>query len=135
MMADNRKTAAAANDVNTTIADLRRLLADFVAARDWSQFHDAKNLSMSLAIEAAELMEHFQWLKSGELSGVANDPARKAEIAEELADVLCYALSFANALDIDIAQCVRTKIAKNEQKYPADEFRGRYGVRDESPRS
>src|ERR1051326_2366715 len=105
-------------DANTTLADLRRRLAEFVAARDWQQFHDPKNLSMSIAIEAAELMEHFQWLKSHELHEVTRDPARCAEIGEELADVLCYAISLANALDIDIASAVLAKMEKNERKYP-----------------
>jgi dCTP diphosphatase len=118
------------SDQSTTLSDLRKLVADFVDARDWRQFHSPKNLSMSLAIEAAELMEHFQWLTIDQSRAVANEPDKLSEVADELADVLCYALALANELKIDVAQAVRGKMRKNEQKYPAAEFRGRYGLDD-----
>jgi NTP pyrophosphatase (non-canonical NTP hydrolase) len=118
------------SDQNTTLADLRKLVADFVAARDWQQFHSPKNLSMSLAIEAAELMEHFQWLTIDESRAVAQQKEKLAEVADELADILCYALALANELNIDIAQAIRGKMVKNERKYPADEIRGRFGHDD-----
>ena len=82
-MADNRET----------VAELRQLVDRFVQERNWTQFHNPKNLSMALAIEAAELMEHFQWLDLDESRAVAQDPARLAAVAEELADVVCYALA------------------------------------------
>jgi dCTP diphosphatase len=112
-------------DAQTTLAELRRLIFDFVERRDWHQFHTPKNLAMSLAIEAAELMEPFQWLTPEESRGVAGRPEVLAHVAEELADVLCYALSLANVLGIDLAAAVQDKVSKNERKYPADEFRGR----------
>ena len=112
-------------DQTTAVAALRELVRQFVDERDWRQFHTPKNLSMSLAIEAAELMEHFQWLTAEQSLAVRSDPARLAAVGEELADVLCYALALANALDLDIATIVRDKMAKNERKYPAAEFRGR----------
>jgi NTP pyrophosphatase (non-canonical NTP hydrolase) len=115
------------NDQTTTLADLRELMANFVARRDWNKFHSPKNLSMSLAIEAAELMEHFQWLTVEESRHVAEQPHKLADVGEELADVLCYALALANELELDVSQIVRAKMAKNELKYPADEFRGRHG--------
>jgi NTP pyrophosphatase (non-canonical NTP hydrolase) len=115
------------SDDRTTMAQLRQLVRAFVEARDWRQFHTPKNLSMSLAIEAAELMEHFQWLTPEESRGVAGDSVRLAEVADELADVVCYALALANELDLDVAAAVHAKMIKNERKYPADEFRGRYG--------
>lgn len=81
---------------------------------------------MSISIEAAELMEHFQWLRSEQLDAIRSSESDMRLVREELADILCYALSFANALEIDVADAVREKIAKNEQKYPADQFKGRY---------
>lgn len=118
------------SDSTTTLADLKLLVNDFVAARDWHQFHAPKNLAMSLAIEAAELMEHFQWISPEESRQVADDPSQLEPIGEELADVLCYALAMANELGLDISTAIRRKMLKNAEKYPADEFRGRYGPED-----
>lgn len=117
-------------DKTTSLAELRAIVRDFVDKRDWRQFHSPKNLSMSLAIEAAELMEHFQWIDAPESREAAKDPVRLGPIGEELADVLCYALALANELGLDVATIVRDKMAKNALKYPADEFRGRYGSGD-----
>ncbi len=114
-------------DQTTTLAELKQLMAAFVAERDWQQFHTPKNLAMSLAIEAGELMEHFQWLTPAESLAVAEDRARTAAAGEELADVLCYALSLANALGIDMADAVAAKMQKNAVKYPAEKFRGKWG--------
>ncbi|MEX2316685.1 MAG: nucleotide pyrophosphohydrolase [Pirellulales bacterium] len=118
------------SDANTTVAELRQLVADFVAERNWSQFHSPKNVSMALAIEAAELMEHFQWLTPEASRQVVDDPAKLAEVADEIADVVGYSMALANELGIDLATAIRAKMIKNAQKYPADEFRGRYGPDD-----
>jgi NTP pyrophosphatase (non-canonical NTP hydrolase) len=118
------------SDQTTSLAELRGIVRDFVEERDWRQFHSPKNLSMSLAIEAAELMEHFQWIDVPASREAGQDPARLAPIAEELADVLCYAFALANELGLDIATIVKDKMAKNALKYPADEYRGRYGSGD-----
>ncbi len=115
-----------ADDQNTTVETLRREIAAFIRERDWEQFHDPKNLSMAIATEAAELMEHFRWAKNDESMDLVKDPKVKHEVAEELADILSFALSFANAADIDITSTLRAKMAKNARKYPADEYRGRY---------
>src|SRR5215203_5642799 len=96
-------------DSTTTLADLRELVRQFVDERDWRQFHSPKNLSMSLAIEAAELMEHFQWIDVAESRRVSDNPSKLNEVREELADVLCYALALANELQIDLASAVRDK--------------------------
>ncbi|HEY2762341.1 MAG TPA: nucleotide pyrophosphohydrolase [Pirellulales bacterium] len=117
-------------DQITTMAELRSLMAEFVRKRDWNQFHSPKNLSMSLAIEAAELMEHFQWLTIEQSRAIAQQPEKLGEVSDELADVLCYALALANELSIDVSSAIRAKMVKNEQKYPADEVRGRYGHDD-----
>ena len=113
------------SDSQTTVAELRRLVNEFVDARDWHQFHSPKNLAMSLAIEAAELMEHFQWISTDQSRQVAEQPEQISQVADELADVFCYVLAMANALNLDLSQAVWQKMAKNEQKYPADQFRGR----------
>jgi dCTP diphosphatase len=120
-------------DSSTTLADLRNLVARFVAERDWEQFHAPKNLSMSLAIEAAELMEHFQWIDMADSRRVVDDPAKLAAIREEIADVLCYTLALANALNLDLSQAVRDKMLKNAAKYPVEQTRGRYAPPEPTP--
>ena len=116
------------SDTNTSVEDLKDDMRQFVAERDWRQFHSPKNLSMSIAIEAAELMEHFQWLTQPQSRQL--DEATIEMVGEELADVLCYALAMANELELDIAKTVRAKMEKNRSKYPAEQFRGRYGQQD-----
>jgi NTP pyrophosphatase (non-canonical NTP hydrolase) len=117
-------------DATTAVAELKKLIADFVAERDWSQFHSPKNVSMALAIEAAELMEHFQWLSTEASRRIADDPQKLAEVAEELADVVGYSFALANELGIDVSAAMRAKMVKNAQKYPAEEYRGRFGPED-----
>lgn len=114
------------NDRVATVEQLRRIVEAFVAERDWEQFHSPKNLSMALAIEAAELMEHFQWISVEASRDVARDVRRRDEVAEELADVICYGLALANAMGIDISRALVAKMAKNAAKYPVAEFRGRF---------
>jgi len=114
------------SDTSTTIADLRQLVRRFVDERDWRQFHSPKNLSMSLAIEAAELMEHFQWIDIAESRRVKDDPTTLAQVRDEMADVLCYLLALANELDLDLSKAIRDKMMKNAVKYPAEKSRGRY---------
>jgi len=113
-------------DAHTTVGSLRQAVADFVDVRDWHPFHGPKNLSMSIAIEAAELMERFQWLTTEEARDAVSDPAERAAVADELADVIIYCLSLSNALDLDVSSAVLGKLQTNEHRYPADEFRGRF---------
>ncbi len=117
-------------DAQTSVAQLRELVRRFVAERQWEQFHSPKNLAMSLAIEAAELMEHFQWLTAEQSRAVAEQPERLAAVGEELADVLCYALAMANQLGLDVSDAIERKMVKNAQKYPAEEYRGLFGRDD-----
>ena len=114
------------SDETTTVAELKRLVEAFVAERRWEPFHDPKNLSASIAIEAAELMEHFQWLRTDELGGVQRDARRMEAIREELADILAYVVSFASTMEIDLATALADKMTKNAEKYPVDEFLGRF---------
>ena len=99
-------------DERTTVAELRQLVEKFVNERDWERFHSPKNLAMSAAIEAAELMEHFQWISMQDSRDVVKDPEKTAEIGEELADVLSYCLALANQLGIDISDTVTRKMEK-----------------------
>ena len=105
-------------DTTTTIADLKEHVGGFIAERQWEKYHASKNLAMSIAIEAAELMEHFQWGENGEDRQLLADPARKAAIGEELADILVYCISFALQADLDISEIVGAKMEKNQQRFP-----------------
>ncbi len=120
-------------DNETTVAQLRQMVEHFVSERDWKQFHSPKNLSMALAIEAAELMEHFQWLEIDESRAVATDRSRREAAGEELADVICYALALANELGLDVSRTMQQKMEKNIAKYPVGTFRGRWRVEDSPP--
>lgn len=111
------------SDQQTTLQQLKERMATFVRERDWEQFHNPKNLSMSISIEAAELMEHFQWLS--EQQSAQLEPEALHEIGEELADIVLYSLSLANFLQIDLANTVLAKMEKNECKYPKDQVRGK----------
>ena len=118
------------SDRETSIGQLRDVVRQFVDERDWRQFHAPKNLSMALAIEAAELMEHFQWITPEASRAIPTDAEKLAAVGEELADVLCYVLAIANELDLDLSAIFKDKMAKNRLKYPAEEYRGRYGPED-----
>ncbi len=113
-------------DDQTTVQSLRDMVRNFVDERDWRQFHAPKNISMAMAIEAAELMEHFQWIDVDQSRVEALDEQKLADVGEELADVICYALAIANELGLDVSQTMRKKMAKNVEKYPASRFQGRF---------
>ena len=105
-----------------TLDDLRERLRRFAEARDWDQFHSPKNLAMALIAEAAELLEHFQWLT--EAQSAALSPEKRAAVADELADVLVYTVRLADKLGIDLLVAAAGKMDRNEAKYPADQVRG-----------
>ena len=115
----------ALTDASTTFAELKSRVLAFARERDWEQFHAPKNLSMALAAEAGELMEHFLWATPDASRTIASDPAKRMKIEEELADVVIYALEFANMTQIDVAAVIETKMAANAQKYPVEKARGR----------
>ncbi|OQY29635.1 MAG: hypothetical protein B6I38_08055 [Anaerolineaceae bacterium 4572_5.1] len=115
-------------DEKTTLTDIRRRVAQFVAARDWEQFHTPKNLSNAIAIEASELMECFLWLTDAEAEAAPNDAEKRDAIIDELADVMIYSLSMANAMGIDISAAIRGKLARNEHRFPPEMWRGRARV-------
>ena len=107
---------------NSELIELRDLVRHFVAERDWDQFHSPKNLAAALCVEAAELLEPFQWLNSGAPHEL--DAAKRDNIRHEMADVLVYLIRLADKLEVDLAAAVIEKIALNRAKYPADKVRG-----------
>ena len=106
------------SDNNTTISQLRTEVDQFVQERDWGKYHTPKNLGMSIAIEAAEIMEHFQWHSSDQSVGLVRELETKKLVADELADVLVYCLILANQAEIDISSAVRSKMARNHKRFP-----------------
>lgn len=106
-------------DETTTLTHLRARVAEFVDERDWHNYHTPKSLSMSIAIEAAELMENFQWVGNETSRQMAEiDDVRQA-VAGELADVLIYCLALANTLEMDVSQAIIAKLERNQQRFPA----------------
>jgi NTP pyrophosphatase (non-canonical NTP hydrolase) len=104
------------------LAHLRDLVRVFVAERDWDQFHTPKNLSAALSVEAAELLEHFQWLQHGRAEELG--PQKLEQVRHEMADVLVYLVRLADKLDVDLMAAVQDKMVLNRAKYPADLVRG-----------
>ncbi|MSQ91907.1 MAG: nucleotide pyrophosphohydrolase [Gammaproteobacteria bacterium] len=111
------------------LAELKERLRVFVAERDWDQFHSPKNLAMALSVEAAELVELFQWLTEAE--STALDADRRWRAADELADVLVYLVRIADRLDIDLLQAAGEKLERNAVKYPVERVRGQARKYDE----
>ncbi|MFG2897868.1 nucleotide pyrophosphohydrolase [Streptomyces zaomyceticus] len=106
------------------VAALQRRLAEFAAARDWQPYHTPKNLAAALSVEAAELLEIFQWLTPEQAERVMDDPKSAHRVADEVADVLAYLLQFCGVLGVDPLAALAAKIDRNEIRFPA---RGRRG--------
>jgi dCTP diphosphatase len=115
------------------IKSVQQVLRKFAQDRDWGQFHSPKNLATALAVEAAELLEPFQWLKEEESRRLAENPSDFARVEEEMADVMIYLLRLADELGIDLERAVEEKIQKNGEKYPVALAKGnavKYNRRD-----
>lgn len=112
-------------DQHVTLQKLKDAVQAFATERDWEQFHTPKNLSMAIAAEAAELMEHFLWQEGQQSFDALGNPAKRHEIAEELADIIIYALEFANITGLDVATIIEEKIKANAEKYPVEKAKGR----------
>jgi NTP pyrophosphatase (non-canonical NTP hydrolase) len=113
------------NDQETKIQEIKDKVLAFAQQRDWEQFHSPKNLSMAIATEAAELMEHFLW-QSPEQSQADMETAKlRAKVEEEIADVFIFAIEFANMTGIDLAAAIEAKMQRNAEKYPVEKARGR----------
>lgn len=107
-----------------SLNNLKKLIERFCDERDWHKFHNPKDLSISLCLEAAEVLEHFQWKNTDEMA--KHSIENKEAIAEELADVLYWVLLLSNRLDIDLADSFRKKMKINEAKYPAEKAKGNH---------
>ena len=114
------------SDKQTTMQEIRSLIDSFADERDWQQFHSPKNLSMSISIEAAELMELFQWLSLEDAKKVMESGKTRDNAIDEIADVLIYAFAFCIRNNIDISDAIRQKMKKNIKKYPKDKYKGRF---------
>ena len=114
------------NDNNTVINDLKKTVKNFVEEREWRQFHTPKNLSMSVAIESAELMELFQWLSKEDSEKAMSSGKLRKNAIDEVADIFIYLIAFCNENNIDIKQAIDQKMKKNKKKYPANVFKGRF---------
>ena len=106
------------SDHEKTLGVLKERVEQFTQSRQWGKAHSPKNLAMSIAIEAAELMEIFQWVESEEAWDYVKDEVIFEHLGEEMADIMIYCLSLANQLDIDVSHIIEDKIVKNGQKYP-----------------
>lgn len=104
------------------LSQLRDALREFAAERDWDQFHSPKNLAAALSVEAAELLERFQWLTEEQSRSLAPDDL--ARVRDEMADVLLYLVRLADKLDVNLLDAARDKMRKNALKYPAEKSRG-----------
>jgi len=106
------------------IAAIQQALREFAGERDWDQFHSPKNLAIALAVEAAELLERFQWLKEDESRRLSEKPEDYRAVREEIADVLIYLLRLADQMGIDLEEAVHDKMRKNAEKYPVELAKG-----------
>ena len=113
-------------DKKNTIDTLKNFVENFVKERDWSQFHSPKNISMALAIEASELMDIFKWDTEKDSKGKMLEGISRQEAIDELADIIIYAIAFANRNNIDISSAIAQKMKKNEKKYPVDQYKGHF---------
>jgi len=109
-------------DASMTVGELRERVGQFVRARDWERFHAPKDLATAISIEASELLEIFLWRSVTPAEEIP--PLDRASASEELADIVIYGLSLANALHLDLSDAVLSKLKKDEAKYPVDRFRG-----------
>ncbi|MGW0142099.1 nucleotide pyrophosphohydrolase [Streptomyces calvus] len=107
------------------LAQLQRRLADFAAARNWQPYHTPKNLASALGVEAAELLEIFQWLTPEESARVMDDPDTAHRVADEVADVLAYLLQLCEVLGVDPLAALAAKIDRNEHRFPVGKPPGR----------
>ena len=104
---------------------IKKEIKKFIRERNWEKYHSPKNISMSIAIEAAELMEHFQWLTIDQSKKLLKDKKKRAEIEDELADIAIYLLDFCNLFDIGLESCILRKLEKSSRKYPVHLVRGK----------
>ena len=106
------------------LKELQKKVIEFRDARDWAQYHNPKDLAISLSLEAAELLEIFQWKNSQEVRAAKSDPEERRRVKEELGDILIYALNMCHAFGFDPSEVILEKLEINEKKYPVDKAKG-----------
>lgn len=112
------------SDNDTTFEEINREIKQFIRERDWDQYHDPMNLVMTLCSEVGELADHFRWLTSEEARDLINDSSKSAAVADEIADVLMFALELAAVCRIDVSDAIRSKLKANAVKYPIEKAKG-----------
>ena len=111
-------------DQEKKIHELKELIREFCEARDWDQFHGAKDLAIGIATEASEVLEHFRFRSEKEIEKMFQNPDKRHEIEEEMADVLYFLVRMAQRYDVDLSDALEQKMKKNEKRYPIEKFRG-----------
>lgn len=119
-MAAKRKTMTDLIDID----NFKKTFRDFVQQRNWDQFHNPKNIAMALTVEAAELLEIFQWLSPEEAQHAKDEPTIKEKISHELADIMIYLIRLADKTEINLQQAILEKMELNDKKYPAKLVKG-----------
>ncbi len=113
-----------AKDTETKLHELKQKIKGFCDARDWDQFHNAKELAIALSIEASELLEIFRWKSPQEVDELFKNEKKKEDIEDEMADVLYFLVRIAQLYDLDLTEALERKMDKNDKKYPVDKARG-----------
>jgi len=108
----------------SAIKEIIEKIKNFRDERDWMQFHDPKNMAVSIIIEASELLEHFQWKTKDEVDKYIKE--NKSEVREEIADIALYLFELADNLEIDLLDAMNQKLVRNEKKYPPEKARGNH---------
>ena len=111
-------------DYETKIHEFKEKIREFCEARNWDQFHNAKELAIALSIEASELLEHFRWKKPEEVESLFKDKKKREEIEDEMADILYFLVRIAQKYNIDLSEVLDKKMEKNNKKYPVNKFKG-----------
>ena len=106
------------------IKELQKKVIEFRDARDWAQYHNPKDLAISLSLEAAELLEIFQWKDAEEVEAVKNNAVSRGKVKEELGDILIYSLNMCDAFGLDPTDVILSKLKINELKYPVEKAKG-----------
>jgi NTP pyrophosphatase (non-canonical NTP hydrolase) len=105
-------------DSDTSVSRLKAQVSEFRDSRDWLRYDTPRSLAISISVEAAELLEHFQWQTDEQMREVLMDGAKKDQISDELADVMIYCLGFSDVVGIDVSEAIERKLRKNGEKYP-----------------
>jgi len=120
----NRNINVMVTDNETTLTDVKQMISRFVEERDWLQYHDPKNLVMAMMSEVGELADQFRWVSNTESHTLAASTEHAEDVADELADIMMFAIEFASVCNIDIASAITSKLEKNAVRYPIEKAKG-----------